>query len=302
MTRSEPSTGAARRPNRKASERPSEGLEAAVQAAASIDTIELSVRRPPHGFGSFLREAFGRRIEVKEIRDRTDHFRGMRVPVNRPTRADAEVAARILSDKRLGALISRVDIAVDFRAESDGEAADLIDWLDRHLVLKWRPAKSQKVRVGETTYWTDKRRARNLVTYRKSDRIVRLELRFQNARSVRGAGLDEPEKLTTASPSELIAHNVKAERMTERRIRKVTRDVYQAELKRHRRRKSRSHHAVADQYRSRIPNRVRSILGRADAQSIKRGSGMETVGTDWLGIPDHVTWSDDAGIELKTKS
>ena len=252
---------------------------------ASIDTIELFVRRVPRGFPAQMGKLFGKRIEVKEVRDRTGHFRGLRIPINRPRSRDIPILARIARDRALGCCVSRVDIAVDIHTESAEEAAELIAQLDRHLVLKWRGRGATKVRIGETVYWADRRRARNLVVYPKGSQIVRTELRFQGARAVRRAGLDRLEDLENLDVQKLITHNIKAERPTERSTERAARKTFQEELRRNRTTRA---HPVTDTYRSRIPNRVRSILSKADAQS-RKGSGAERLSMELLHIRDRIT-------------
>jgi hypothetical protein len=260
--------------------------------AASNDTLELFIPRPIRGVRKRIEAATGERAHIKNCHDATGKFRGVRAIFNRPTREARALINQIMRAVP-GSVISRVDIAVDFHAEGPDDADAIADWLDLHLILKWRSPRSTKMRVDTTVYWCDGRRSRNLVVYRnrKSDRIVRLELRFLNSRAVRRAGLDTPEKIQSASPLKLIDHNVKAARPSARYVERITRQTYQDDLRRHLSGNSQSHHAVADYYRSRIPYRVRSIFTRADAQSMRiKPSGMERISTDWLGIPMQVTW------------
>jgi hypothetical protein len=261
----------------------------AANPVASIDTIEIFMPRPPAALRRNIEASTGRRAHVEDCFDKAGKFRGTRAIFNRPTLPALAVIRKIMRAAKWST-ISRADIAVDYHTESEDRAGALIDWLDHLLILKWRSAQSQKTRIGDTVYWTDERRARNLVVYRnrKSDRVVRLELRFMNSGAVRRAGLDKTEKLRTASPIKIIAHNVKAQKPTARFTQKAIRTTYQDELKASRSQKSRNH-PVTDAYRASIPNRVISILSRADAQSMKNGPGMEGINMAGF-IPDQITW------------
>ena len=110
---------------------------------------------------------------------------------------------RLVDEDRLGCCVIRVDIAFDFVMNSEEEANALMDWIDHHLRLRWRPSRSRKrwidsaeerrmgrpCRPGRTIYWADKRGRRNLILYNKSRNVLRLEMKFFSTASVRRANL-----------------------------------------------------------------------------------------------------------------
>jgi hypothetical protein len=108
----------------------------------------------------------------------------------------------------------------DFEMDTEGEAELLGGWIDHHVVLKWRSSKTRKTEYRTTTYWCDARKGRNLVRYQKRQRqrrrVVRLEMRFYRAASVRRAGLSDLSELPHINLQHLFDHHVKAMRFTDR--------------------------------------------------------------------------------------
>ena len=268
-----------------------------VVTVASVDTIELVLRRPPAGLRRQVEAIVGGRREIKDIVDRTGQWRGVRLIVNRPNRSALKLLSGLVRSRWSGCSVSRVDIAVDFSTGGEEDADALLDWLDQHVILKWRSPASRKKRLEDrrgrrTVYWTDGRPARNLVIYRnrKMINVVRLELRFINAGSVKRAGLDRLEALENLDLTALINHNIKAERFTDGHITKVVRRTYKADLDRHQKRKGGRYHNVTDLYRSHIPTRIKALLTeRCDMQETRKGGSTERISTDFLGIPDRVS-------------
>lgn len=166
------------------------------------------MRRAPAGLRKAIEGAIGRRTLIMPCRDSTGHQQGVRAIVNRVPIAALPVLANL--QRADDCVTCRVDIAIDIRLPDEPTADVVADWLDRHLVLKWRSARTRKAWVGRTIYWSDARRARNLVLYPKSRTMIRLELRFLNAAAVRRAGLSDPAALAGLDPAALFEHHVKA--------------------------------------------------------------------------------------------
>ncbi len=256
----------------------------------TVDTAEVFLRRPYAGLRGQVEAATGERPHIEDVVDRTKCWRGARLIVNRPNRRALSLMSGLIGDRRLGCCISRVDIAVDFSMDGDEGADALFGWFDRHVILKWRSPRSRKKCMDGTVYWADKCRARNLVVYMKAINVIRLELRFFNARAVRRAGLNKLETLESVNMKKLIGHNLKAERFTERHILNVVRRTFKQDMVRHQGNQGRRYHDVTDLYRSRIPARVRSTLTeRADMQEMRAGRGTENVDMSWLGVPCRVS-------------
>jgi replication protein CRI len=269
-----------------------------VNVRASIDTIELIFQKPPIGLRTRIEAALGRRIEIKPCLDATGYQHGVRAIINRPNLRVSTVASEILRTSE-SARVFRVDVAFDFETATERSADALESFLDRHIVLKWRPAISAKQRVERTVYWAMNCRTRNLALYPKRARTIRLELRFLCSRSVRRADLAELAHLVRLPPSKLLAHNVKLVFLTERHIREAVRRTVRAERKRHMKRQPRSSRSeiFLDMYRSRIPRQTESILRRFDMQEAKslfRATDLESVAIgEVLNIPTFLSWPDE---------
>lgn len=251
---------------------------------ASIDTIEVYVPRPRPGLREMIESATRKRAHIVECKD----GHGIRAIFNRPEKSTLDFVEKLIASKYN--VISRVHIAVDFHMVDASAADALTAWIDKHFVLKWRSTRSAKMRIENTIYWGDGKRARNLVAYRnrRSSHIVRLELRFVGAHSVRRAGMTTTEKLRAINPSQILSHNITAKMpmLSDRYVKKVMRATYREASKKGRS----SYDPLADQYRSRIPHRVKSILSRLDAQSLTKKTRTKAISTDWLAIPDQVAW------------
>jgi hypothetical protein len=277
-----------------------------VKVRASIDTIELIFQRAPIGLRTRIEGALGRRIEIKPCLDATGYQHGIRAIINRPNLGVSTVASEILGTSE-SARVFRVDVAFDFETATERSADALESFLDRHVVLKWRPATSAKQRVERTVYWAINCRTRNLAMYPKRARTIRLELRFLCSRSVRRADLAALAHLVRLDPSKILAHNVKLVFLTERHIREAVRRGVRAERKRHMKRERERHmkrqpmsprlEAFLDKYRSRIPGQTESILRRIDmqeGQSSFRATDLESVPIGKLfSVPSFLSWPDE---------
>ena len=142
---------------------------------------------------------------------------------------------------------------------------------------------------GGTIYWCDKHRGRNIALYRKRDRVVRLELRFYRAQTVKRAGLHDLVKLPSINPKKVFEHNIKARRLTKKyKINAMRKAVKEDRIKALKNPRS-SNCIFSDQYRSKIGKRTYNILSRIDGQRLgikRRGD----VSLDFLMIPNQLTW------------
>jgi hypothetical protein len=261
---------------------------------ASVDTVEIFLRRPPSGLRRQVEKTVGRRVLIRECFDRYGQRQGVRLAVNRPTSACLAILESIHRAER-GSAISRVDIAIDFEMKTEEEAIALAEWIDHHLVLKWRSSKTKKMEFRTTTYWCDARKGRNLVRYqnRQNRCVVRLEMRFLRAASVRRTGLNDLSGLPHLNPRNLFDHHVKARRFTDRFKIKAMREAVAKErkrvLKKTAGKRSRQIEEFLDRYRASVPRRIRYVLDQIDAQNMGR-HGTEDIDLAFLMIPDHVAW------------
>jgi hypothetical protein len=276
---------------------------------ATIDTIELFVRRPPAGLRSRLREAQGASIGWKPYR-RAGQFWGARVTVNRPNRATIGLMARLVRDRSIGCTVKRVDVAVDFSVEDYAEADAMAWWLYLNVKLKWRSPRGRKRRWDQDprylegdefwALWSGGHASRDLCVYVEGCR-VRMEVRFQKPTAVRRAGLDRLDQIENLEVQRIVDHNIKAERITERRIISITRRTHKEDMVRHRARRMRQSYPVVDYYRSRIPARTRRILTTAiDMHETKFERGTENITMD-LNIPERVMIPEGVALQGKGK-
>ncbi len=262
--------------------------------AASPDTVGVFMRWPPSGLRRLLTATATAELDV-QIRGCPGG--GIRAEVNRPNTAVIELMRRLAGDRRLICCVSRVDIAVDFIMRDKDEARALAEWLVRQIILKWRskrgrkryPTVEQEQRGAFWVLWTGGHKPRDLCVYLKPGNVVRMELRFQKAAAVRRAGLDKLEELENLDVQKLIGRNITAARLTERRITSIIRKTHKDDMIRHRASKRRGDHPVTDQYRARIPARVRRMLSQLDMQEARPRTGTEKIEMDWLSIPMRVS-------------
>lgn len=252
-----------------------------IRTVASIDTIEVFARWLPRGFRREVEAVTGERLMIERLRY------GLMVKINRPPANVLPILDRLIKDRRYGACASRVDIANDLTVENVDAADQLTEWIDRHVVLKWRSPKTRKMEYGGTIYWCDKHKGRNIALYRKGDHVIRLELRFYRAQTLKRADLRDISDLPLINPKKLFDHHIKGRRLSEKfKINAMRRSVRE-DRARAQRNPVRS--KFTDSYRANIGKRVAGLLGRIDGQSLGI-KGKEDVSLEFLRIPHHLTW------------
>ena len=270
---------------------------------ATVDTIEQFSVRPPPGLRMTIERALSRRIEIKHCRDKTGYLRGVRAIVNRPNLAVLPVLSNYRRHTN-GCSTCRVDVAIDFTTDSEDAAKVLYNFLEQHVVLKWRPAGSRNW-VESTTYWIEdwRRKSRNLCLYWKGLKTIRLELRFLNSRSVRRSRLDNPSKLRDLDPALLFQHHLRVVRPTERYVNEVKRRAVRDDRLRHlskgigkrpSTKKAKKSAQRKDRDRAKLPARVEHIYGTVGMQEFVSGRHPEhairKVSMDFLQIPTRLEW------------
>lgn len=278
-----------------------------VRTTATADTIELFLPWPPSGLRKqlvALATGGGGDVHIEDVVIK-GRYRGTRVAINRPNRGVLAYLLRLLADRRLHACVHRVDIAVDFSTINEFDADELARWLDRRVILKWRSPRGRKRHcTNHGAFWVvfaGNHAPRDLCVYRKGENKVRAELRFQNAASVRRAGLDELDRIEDVDVSKLFEHNIKAAKLTDRFIAYATRRAVKEEMTRHQLNKRRSDHDVVDYYRSRIAHRARQMLSRADMQELRKAGKTDKIDLNWLKIPDRVVVPEKREAVIESK-
>jgi hypothetical protein len=271
-----------------------------LSAAASIDTVELFFVKPPKGLRTSIESKLGRRVRIQPCLDKTGYSRGVRAVINRPTRALLPVLTSLVRDNR-GACMHRVDIAVDLTMASQALADEFANFIDQHLVLKWRPTTASKDAYNTTKYWANGCRTRNLACYDKDLRKLRLELRFLNASSVRRGHLHIPGAWHSLNPLKHFERHLKVAMFTNRHVQKTMRRIVEKDRRSHIEKRTRSrkntHSVVVDIYRARLAQRVQLFLDRIDMQLLlARNSSLGCVESLPLGellkVPTGLTWPD----------
>ena len=268
-----------------------------LRSRATIDTIELFYPRPPRLLRKRLQGKLGRRVRIKPCLDKTDHQRGVRACINRPNKDVLFEIAAILRDHPSGC-ICRCDLAFDFTLPNQRAADALAEYLDRHLLLKWRPTGALKEHYRSTIYWAQDNRSRNLAMYHKRESILRLELRFLNSASVKRAGLEDPAKIEVARAADLLAKNIRLlsfkESHVHKSIRRSIREDRHKNLKRLRDGAAPDDRSgFRDRYRSSIAARDKSLFDKMDMQGFVSINGTrftEKLPLDFLKLPETVEW------------
>ncbi len=268
-----------------------------VEVRASLDTVEIFYHRPPKGVRIRLQAAQGRRIAIKDCRDKTGMRQGVRIVLNRPTKAALEEVGAVLRDFPSGC-IRRCDLAFDFHSAPD-VSEKLATLIDEHLILKWRARRAIKVRIDTTTYWAMKCRGRNVAQYRKKDDVLRVELRFLNAASVKRAGLADPSLLAALNPAILADRNFRLRILKQAWVEKCVRRAVNRDRINHLNKRLISNaargrtHPIHDRYRARIPVRIRHLLSKIDMQNFvttKTVRFTDIVPLSVLRIPVSLAW------------
>ena len=268
---------------------------------ASIDTIELFCRIPPKGLRTRIEAVVGRRIKIAPViikKGGQEFHVGDRAIVNQPTLEVLPVLSKLLRYHR-GVSMHQVDIAFDFHYRNEDEADHGDDQLCQHLVLKHRSRRAGKVFYDnqESMYWCrgakkGKRRfARELLVYRKARKVVRIELRFQNAGAVRRAGLADPEKLASINPAEIFERNLRLITMKESYIEKTVRRAVKKDRERHLRSRATIRTGSKfdyDRYRAGLADRVKGVLLDSDMQGFISGMkrsdrAVRKLDVNWVG-------------------
>lgn len=195
--------------------------------------------------------------------------------------------------------LCRFDVALDLITTPQDHDA-LRQWIEGHAVLSWRRAGSMNA-VGATLYWNTyegKRSNRDVVLYddRPSKitgrKCVHFELRFYNAGAIRRAGFHDASDLIELNPRELFRRHVKLLDVEPLRRRLIRRAVRADRIKVRSQRTSR----ITDGYRARIPDRLRSLLHRA--QRVKdlypaRVARLQAIPIEVLRVPTILSWAHD---------
>ena len=250
--------------------------------AASIDTVEVFALWLPRGFRRQVEEITGERLMIIPRR------RGLIVPINRPPLEVLPILDNLIKDRRHGACSSRVDVAYDFLMESVAAADQLTCWIDHYVILKWRSRLTRKWEDEGTIYWCDRHKGRNIALYRKPGNVVRLELRFFRAQTVKTHGLSDVTKLPSVDPKVLFEHHVGGRQLSEKWKAGIIRRAVSEDARRHLKNPTSGKHA--DRYRSEIAKRINDTLDRAYyVYELHRQWPRERVDLGFLGIPDQLT-------------
>ena len=175
-----------------------------IDAVAYLDTVVLHCWKmlPPTIFNR-LSQDYGKRLSVKEITvpKRTPRTsKCWRITIHQPKSRTLLELAKLQAQARTF-VVARVDIAIDFIAESERAACLIHRYLQRHTLQKWHGSRRTQVHV-DTAYWSKKASPRNVALYSdkpsKTDNMrpcAHLELRFCSADACRRRGLHDLKKL-----------------------------------------------------------------------------------------------------------
>jgi hypothetical protein len=255
----------------------------------SIDTDEVFIPKPVEyqvvkHYLSRIRKVLNRPIDKV---DYTNKF-GVKVAVNR---VPLEVLP-ILAEQ----LHHCFHIAYDFHYQNEADGSDGQEKATQYVVLKHRSPHADKV-YYDNVYWDKegrekagkgwpsayasdwsgkndrfgrkRRYSRQLLVYRKSRTIVRVELRFTNAQAVKRAGFTDVMQLADLNPAEIWERNLMVVSPQEAFVERMVRQGVEDERVRYLRRQTKGE--TWEQAQERIAERVRSIFKNADMQGLVKG-------------------------------
>jgi hypothetical protein len=187
-------------------------------ADAYVDTLEVFFRYRPKGLLSEMWAILSRPVWFESCKDRSNKVQGYRLIVQHPNIA----ALRVLDDyqQKHRGVLCRVDIAFDFSPRPHVEANALIEWINQHVLLRWRRPVNM-LDVEATLYWTrqsdrDRRSNRDIAFYshRPSKMTgeldcIHLELRLQNASAIKREKIERSTDLIDLDPQALFRKHIR---------------------------------------------------------------------------------------------
>lgn len=270
-----------------------------------IDTIELWFRYPPTEYAKVRKMQDGRAI-LEPCRDDAGFTWGYRMIVHQPKRSTISMLDHL--QQKYKAPICRLDVAADFILGSDQERQTVRAWLERNVLLRWRPA-GPMFDEGDTTGWVEyrdrkrlgkKRANRDLELYADKEckltgevDCVHLELRFLTSAAVRAAGYGRATSVPKLNPRRLFRKHVKLVNFDPDTFKqRAMRSAVNEDRRFYRRRTTTP---FDDRYRASIPRRIKAFIERWTldrAQLVKDHFGikMKSVDLDVLHIPDRLEW------------
>lgn len=284
---------------------------------AHMDSLVLHFWHEPLGMRSAISRINRRQAFWKPCLDINGEERGLLFYVHQP-RLEVLPALDQWMVRHKGC-ISRFDIALEL-SPSDPMLSirDLVAWLGRNTILKWRPP-SQSLDIGGNIYsvlqMMRKRNSnRDYLLYSRLSKIhpssqqekCRFELRFQNSQAVkRERQIDNeqvlPSSLRSLNPQMLFGKHIRFVDMDAYdlagHLTKIVRSTLDHERQQHRQRADTS--PFMDRYRASLPRRVTSLVRRifdGKAQSLKdqcpKAAKRLRPLRNVLLIPSFLTWPD----------
>jgi hypothetical protein len=250
-----------------------------VGVAVYVDTVELFSWKPPDEWLDGIRRLHRGSIKVEPVKSTDGSTIGYRTSINdAPPVKVLRALARLQTDHRF--VLSRVDVAVDLITRSVADAEWVKAYVHKHLLRRWRRHGPLETDHG-TDYDALGGPGRNVSIYvDESARTVaghqpcaHVELRAKGRGAILRSGFDDIKTLMAA---DLVAYlnrylaltDVDAKAFAQEIVRRSLADERQRFLKRKRRPVSR----LAEQYRSRIHDRLWALVRRLNldtAQAIK---------------------------------
>jgi hypothetical protein len=186
-----------------------------------------------------------------------------------------------------------------------------VKWMSRRATKKWVSwgDKKRQVKQGDgrfpwSVYWGQEMSSRVAVLYQKRTGVIRSELRFQGAGSVKRLmkwlGANTFEDMVDLNPRELFDHHFRLVSCKEGYIKQAVRWTVKQDRLKHLSRQSRSENAFVDRYRANIEQHVRGIYANMDMHGFKRwvrnpSRLIEGLEVDWWEIPSRLVWPISAG-------
>jgi len=277
------------------------------------DTLEFFVRRRPYaGIRTEWEFALGRPVILTPCKDRNRNVCGHRITIHQPNPDELPVLDQL--QRRFGALLIRLDFAIDWIFASGTEKQRWREWLEKTVLLRWRRKGKMHDHMRDdgdekTLYWIRqkdraRRSTRNLKLYddekaskRLGEHCVHLELCFFRSASCKAQGIYRPSDILGLNPRGLFDKHVKLVSGVDDYLRHRVRREVKAYRERHlackySSERSRDFH---DRFCLLVPARVQYVLqqtGELRAQTLKDRHPhwlKKTLSIDILNLPNRMT-------------
>jgi hypothetical protein len=283
---------------------------------AYTDTIEVFFPYRPKGLMKQIRAMTRQAVWFAPCIDPLGNVRGYRLIVHQPNIPTLRTLDEWQSAHH--GRLCRLDIAFDFTPRPHVDPQELIEWIERHVMLRWR-RPGNMLDIEQTLYWIEqrgrnKRSSRDAALY--TDRhskltgeldCIHLELRLQNASTIRKEDIAIASDIITLDPRLLFYKHIRLVTFPAKEIKKrYVRNTVKHDRLTYR---SKQTSAFTDRYRSSIHRYANARWERAQFDRVQNyrdfnpdhAMKMKTLPLFTLNVADRLSWCGSNGDALNDK-